>query len=89
MNENQVKQFVKMCALYEQVGELSSEDTDELNTIETLANAEEYSAINVLYGNGHETADKAFNQLYTINLVSLNHLAFSFGFSRIEAIEEI
>lgn len=86
MDKKQVKIFADLVGLYDQLCEVYVTEMDDIETIENLAYAEEWSAIEALFNEDEEysTGPEMFEELFGKTLNQMNELCDQHGYQRIE-----
>jgi len=85
MTTYQVIRFTDMVNLLDQVGDLTLMDEDNIEQINTLAYDEQFEAIESLYNDeDYDTAEDLLEEVFGVDLTTLNNLADDFGFMRIK-----
>ena len=73
-----------MACLFDEVGELTLDDRNDIEQIMRLADDEEWSAIDSLFNGGeNELADAAFLLHFGTGIYELDQLADEFGYARV------
>jgi len=85
MKLNELKKFVDMVILYDQVGEIKADEMRDIDTIINLSENDEFSAINSLYNQDEEftTANEMMIECFGLNCKELNTLADEFGYQKV------
>ena len=81
----ELERFADAAALLDQVGDNSSDDSTTIETITTLANDGEWSAIDTLFiqGGADTKAEYMVESVFDISMETLNGLADAHGFERV------
>lgn len=83
--ENQVKRFIEMVDLYEQVADLGIDDTDTIEIIQNLSDNKNYAGIYALFNQDNlESAEDMLFDYFGVELSVLNKRADEFDIKRVE-----